>query len=131
MRAIGCCVDVSEIKRVTDLLAETQSTAKTGGWEYSFVTRELTWTDEMYRIYEADPKEFDVTWESMLGQCTPDSLQRFEEACERSGASGGQFDLELEITTLKHHRNWVRIIGHLELLDGHPFRAFGSLQNVQ
>jgi PAS domain S-box-containing protein len=131
VRAIGCCVDVSEIKRVTDLLAETQSTAKTGGWESSFVTRELTWTDEMYRIYEADPKEFDVTWESMLGQCTPDSLQRFEEACERSGASGGQFDLELEITTLKHHRNWVRIIGHLELLDGHPFRAFGSLQNVQ
>jgi len=47
------------------------------------------------------------------------------------GASGGQFDLELEITTLKHHRNWVRIIGHLELLDGHPFWAFGSLQNVQ
>ena len=56
VRAIGCCVDVSEIKRVTDLLAETQRTAKMGGWEYSYVTRELTWTDEMYRIYEAESR---------------------------------------------------------------------------
>jgi PAS domain S-box-containing protein len=131
VRAIGCCVDVSEIKRVTDLLAETQSTAKMGGWEYSFVSRELTWTDEMYRIYETSPKEFAVSWDSMLAHCTPESLQRFQEACDRSGATGGQLDLELEIITLKSHSHWVRITGHLELLDGNPFRAFGSMQNVQ
>jgi PAS domain S-box-containing protein len=131
VRAIGCCVDVSEIKRVTDLLAETQRTAKMGGWEYSYVTRELTWTDEMFRIYETNPREFDVSWDSMLAKCTPESLQRFEEVFARSEAAGGQIDLELEITTLKNHRIWVRIIGHLELLDGRPFRAFGSVQNVQ
>jgi PAS domain S-box-containing protein len=131
VRAIGCCVDVSEINRVTDLLAETQRTAKMGGWEYSYATRELTWTDEMYRIYEANPKEFAVSWHSMLAQCTPDSRRRFHEACKRSEVTGGQIDLELEITTLKEHRIWVRMIGHMEVLDGRPFRAFGSLQNVQ
>ena len=41
------------------------------------------------------------------------------------------FDLELEITTFKSRRIWARMIGHLEKLDGRPFRAFGSLQNVQ
>jgi PAS domain S-box-containing protein len=131
VRAICCCVDVSEINRVTDLLAETQRTAKMGGWEYSYVTRELTWTDEMYRIYEANPKEFAVSWHSMLAQCTPDSRRRFRKACARSEAVGGQLDLELEITTLQDERIWVRMIGHLEMLDGRPFRAFGSLQNVQ
>ncbi len=131
VRAIGCCVDVSEIKRVNDLLAETQRTANMGGWEYSYMTRELTWTDEMFRIYEANPGEFAVSWDSMLAQCTPESLQLFQDACARSEAAGGQLDLELEITTLKNRRIWVRIIGHLELLDGRPFRAFGSVQNVQ
>jgi two-component system sensor kinase FixL len=131
VRAICCCVDVSEINRVTDLLADTQRTAKMGGWEYSYVTRELTWTDEMYRIYEANPKEFAVSWHSMLAQCTPDSRRRFRQACTRSEAVGGQLDLELEITTLKDERIWVRMIGHLEMLDGRPFRAFGSMQNVQ
>lgn len=131
VRAIGCCVDVSEIKRVTDLLAETQRTAKMGGWEYSYVTRELSWTEEMYRIYEADPEEFAVSWDSMLAQCTPESLQRFHDARQKSEAAGGQLDLELEIATLKNQRIWVRMIGHLEFLDGRPFRAFGSVQNVQ
>jgi PAS domain S-box-containing protein len=131
VRAIGCCVDVSEIKRVNDLLAETQRTAKMGGWEYSYVTHELTWTDEMFRIYEANPREFSVSWDSMLAQCTPESLQRFQDACARSEAAAGQLDLELEITTFKNRHIWVRIIGHLEFLDGRPFRAFGSVQNVQ
>ena len=131
VRAICCCVDVSAINRVTDLLAETQRTAKMGGWEYSYVTRELTWTDEMYRIYEANPKEFAVSWHSMLAQCTPDSRRRFRNACKRSEAVGGQLDLELEISTLKDERIWVRMIGHLEMLDGRPFRAFGSVQNIQ
>ncbi len=52
LRAIGCCVDVTEIKRLTDLLGEAQRTAKMGGWEYSYSTLELTWTDEMFRIFE-------------------------------------------------------------------------------
>jgi two-component system, NarL family, sensor histidine kinase UhpB len=131
VRAICCCVDVSEINRVTDLLADTQRTAKMGGWEYSYATRELTWTDEMYRIFEADRKEFAVSWHSMLAQYTPESRRRFHAACRRSEAVGGQLDLELEITTLKDERIWVRMIGHTEMLDGRPFRAFGSVQNVQ
>ena len=131
VRAIGFCVDVSEIKRITDLLAETQRAAKMGGWEYSYVTRELTWTDEMYRIYEADPLEFAVSWDSMQAQCATESLQRFDSARKRAEADGAPIDLELEITTLKQQRTWVRIIGHVEMLDGRPFRAFGSLQNVQ
>jgi PAS domain S-box-containing protein len=129
VRAIGCCVDVTEIKRVTDLLTETQRAAQIGGWEYSYETRELTWTDEMYRIYETSPEEFTVTWEAMLAQCTAESLQRFHDTCERSESAG--IDLELEITTLKNQRIWVRLIGHKELLDGRAFRAYGSLQNVQ
>jgi PAS domain S-box-containing protein len=131
VRAIGCCVDVSEIKRVTDLLAETQRAAQMGGWEFSYVMRELTWTDEMYRIYDTSPVEFSVSWEAMLAQCTPESLQRFHAACSLAEATGGQIELELEITTLKNQRIWVRMIGHMELLDGRPFRAFGSLQKVQ
>jgi PAS domain S-box-containing protein len=131
VRAIGCCVDVSEIKRLTDILAETQRSAKIGGWEYSYATRELTWTDEMFHIYDTNPKDFPVSWESMQSRWVPDSAEQFREACRQTEAAGGQLDLELEITTLKNQRIWVRVIGRLELLDGRPFRAFGSVQNIQ
>ena len=131
VRGIGCSVDVSEIKRLTDLLAETQRTAQMGGWEYSYATRELTWTDEMFRIYETSAAEFDVSWDSMFGQCTPESKQRVHDGWMHAESTDGQFDLELEITTLRNQQIWIRVIGHLEKLDGRPFRAFGSVQNIQ
>jgi PAS domain S-box-containing protein len=131
VRVIGCCVDVSEIKRLTDILDETQRIAKIGGWEYSYATRELTWTGEMFRIYGTNAKEFDLTWESMLAQCVPESGEQFRAALRRAEAGEGHIDLELEIMTLKNQRIWVRVIGHLEMLGGRPFRSFGSVQNIQ
>ncbi len=131
VRAIGCCVDVSEIKRLTDLLGEAQRTAQIGGWEYSHSTLELTWTDELFRIYETTPGEFLVSWDSALAQCTPESRQHFQDAWKRAESSDGQIDLELEINTLKNRRIWVRMIGHMEKLDGRSVRAFGSVQNIQ
>jgi len=131
VKAIGSTVDISEVRRLTDLLAETQRTAHTGGWEYSYGTRELTWTAEMFRIYDTSPDSFAVSWESMLAQCMPESCQRFHDACVRAETTDGHFDLELEINTLKNRRIWVRMIGHLEMRDGRPLRAYGSMQNVQ
>ena len=131
VRVIGCCVDVSEIKRLTDLLGETQSAAKMGGWEYSYATHELTWTDEMFRIYETTPEEFTPSFASVRARFTADSQQRFDEAGAALGRSNGKYDLELEIVTLKHRRQWIRLIGHCETLDGEPFRAFGSVQDIQ
>jgi PAS domain S-box-containing protein len=131
VRAIGCCVDVSEIKRLTDILTETQRTAKIGGWEFSYHTDELTWTDEMFSIYETTPSQFEVSWESMLARCCTESGQRFLAACALTETAGGHIDVELEINTLKNQRIWVRVIGHLEMLDGRPLRSYGSVQNIQ
>ena len=131
VRAIGCCVDVSEIKRLTDILTETQRTAKIGGWEFSYQSDELTWTDEMFSIYETTPAQFDVSWESMLARFSPESAQRFLAACSVAEAAGGHIDVELEINTLKNQRIWVQVIGHLEMLDGRPLRSYGSVQNIQ
>jgi PAS domain S-box-containing protein len=131
VRAIGCCVDVSEIKRLTDILAETQRAAKIGGWEYSFATRELTWTDEMFRIYDANPLEFAVSWEAMVAQCVAESRQRLRDAFSAAQVSDDPMDLQIEIITGGGERLWVRVIGHVERLDGRPLRVFGSVQNIQ
>ena len=131
VRAIGCSVDVSEIKRLTDLLGEVQLIAKMGGWEYGYSTLELTWTDELFRIFETSPAQFPVSWESMLARCTPESRERFNIAWRRADFGDGHLDLELEILTLQNHRIWIRVIGHIEKLDKRPIRAYGSVQNIQ
>ena len=131
VRAIGCCVDVSEIKRLTDLLAEAQRTAQMGGWEYSYTTLDLAWTEEMYRIYETTPAEFIPSWDAAVAQYTPESSKRLHEAWRRAESGDGVFEMEAEITTLKGRRIWIRLIAHFEMLDGRPVRSYGSVQNIQ
>ena len=43
-----------ELRRSKNLLAETESISKVGGWEIDTNTLRITWTDEVYRIYEVD-----------------------------------------------------------------------------
>jgi len=68
----------------------------------------------------------------MLAQCTPESLQLFQDACARSEAAGRT----ARPRARNHHpqepgRIWVRIIGHLELLGRPPVPRLRSVQNVQ
>jgi PAS domain S-box-containing protein len=130
VRAIGCCVDVSEIKRLTDLLAEAQSAVQMGAWEYSYTTLDLAWTEEMYRIYETTPAEFVPSWDAAIAQYTPESGQRFHEAWRRAESGEGMFEMEAEIATFRGRRIWVRVIAHFEMLDGRPVRSYGSVQNI-
>jgi PAS domain S-box-containing protein len=113
------------------LLAETQHAAKMGGWEYSYGTRELAWTDETFRIFETTRADFPLSWEAMLSRFTPESRQGFLDACASLEQTDGALDLELEINTLRNQRLWVRVLGHVEWQDGKPLRSFGSVQNVQ
>jgi len=131
LRAIGCAVDVSEIRRLTDLLAETQRTAKMGAWEYNFATRELLWTDEMYSIFETNREEFVVTWHSIMAQCPAESRQKLSDAMARAESADGSLDIEVEIRTRKDRSLWVHVIGQIEKLDGRPVRALGSVRNIQ
>ena len=131
IRAIGCAVDISESKRLADLLEEIQRSAMMGGWEYSYSAHELEWTDEMYSIFETTRDEFRASRGAVLERCTPESRQRLMAATTDAELASGSLDLEIEIITLKHRRVWVRVIGRVEMLDGQPFRAYGSMQNVQ
>ena len=131
IRAIGCAVDVSDISRLTGLLAEALRIAKMGGWEYNYATHEFEWTEELYRIYETEPASFEVSWRAMMERCTPDAQLRLKQAIIAAEAGDGRMDLELEIITLMDRRIWVRLVGYIEKLEGRPFRAYGSLQNIQ
>ena len=131
LRAIGCCVDVSEIKRLAELMAVAQRVAKIGGWDYNYITHELQWTEETFRIYETKAQEFALNWNFMMSRYPPDSRQRLDDAIDAANLGDGRLDLELEILTPKEQRIWVHLLGCVEKLDGRRFRAYGSIQNIQ
>ena len=111
VRAIGCCVDVSEIKRLTDLLGEAQRTAKMGGWEYSYSTLELTWTDEMFRIFETAPGAI----RRVLG-CDAGAVHRRSRGSDSTRPGGARNDGRRSSTSSSRSR---RLTGAAHLGPGH------------
>src|SRR5260370_35012770 len=85
----------------------------------------------MYSIYETSREEFAVTWHSMMAQCPRESKHKLNDAIARAESTDGRLDVEVEILRLKNQRLWVHVIGQMEKQDGRPFRALGSMRNMQ
>src|SRR5205814_2561386 len=54
----------------------------TGSFSWNVVTGELSWSDEVFRIYESDPSTT-LTLERMRTQIHPDDLSSFDQTVER------------------------------------------------
>jgi PAS domain S-box-containing protein len=79
--------DVTERKRVeeelahiAELLERTEEISKTGGWEYDVATGELTWTDEVYRIYGVDRPSDSTEVTEAIAAYDPDSAPIIDAA---------------------------------------------------
>jgi PAS domain S-box-containing protein len=52
-------------------LIEAQHLAHLGNWELDLIGNSLTWSDEVYRIFEMDKEQFDITYEVFLDAVHP------------------------------------------------------------
>jgi signal transduction histidine kinase/integral membrane sensor domain MASE1 len=112
-------------------LSEAQRLAHIGSWEWDIAANELTWSDEMYRIYGLDPERFGASYEAFLAQVHPDDRETAETVVGAALADPGRFDF--------HHRI-VRTDGAVRILhargdvvvgdDGTPVQMFGTGQDV-
>lgn len=61
-------------------LKTAQALAGIGNWELDLVTNELYWSDEIFKIFEIDPKKFEPSYESFLNTIHPQDREKVNEA---------------------------------------------------
>ena len=66
------------------LLAESQKLSRTGSWYFDLITRVLTWSDEVYRIFGISHDDFKETYESFIGFVHPDDIVLVDESYNNS-----------------------------------------------
>ena len=71
------------LKRSETFLADAQRLTRTGSFRWQPSTKELTWSKELYRIYELDESAA-LSMERALSLIHPDDLQTCMEEVERS-----------------------------------------------
>jgi PAS domain S-box-containing protein len=128
--AYSVAKDITEQKKIEELLDQANRLAKIGSWELDLTTNELYWTDITREIHEEE-LGFKPTLEDGLNYYKEgESRERIQQAVEEAIEYGTPWDLELKIVTAKGNERWVRAIGEAEHLDGQCKRIYGSFQDI-
>lgn len=128
--------DISERERAQQalqqkdkLLTMVGAMAKVGGWEFDARTRKGTWTEEVARIHDMDPQQ-EIGVEPGIQFYQGESRKIIEAAVKDAIEHARPYDLELEITTAKGIRKWVRTVGQPVMHDGAVVKVWGSFQDI-
>jgi PAS domain S-box-containing protein len=68
------------LQRSEERLKRAQEIAHLGSWELDLEKNELTWSDEVYRIFGSQPQKFAATYEAFLASVHPDDRQKVDDA---------------------------------------------------
>jgi len=89
-RIIGSVIvfhDVTEKRRAEEALLasekrlrQAQKIAHLGSWELDIDNNELTWSDEVYRIFGLMPQQFGATYEAFLDSVHPEDREKVHDA---------------------------------------------------
>ena len=115
-----------QLKKVQQLLAETEIIGKVGGWEFNIDTMRLIWTDEVYNIHEVD-FNYDPNVDEGINFYTNESKPIIAQAVQRVMELGEPYDLELEIITAKGNLRKVHSIGKADFKQR---RVYGFFQDI-
>ena len=66
-RELAAQLDIERVR-----FAEAQAVASVGSWELDLRTNTLAWSEESYRIFEIDKREFGASYEAFLERVHPD-----------------------------------------------------------
>jgi PAS domain S-box-containing protein len=122
--------DITDRKRRDLLLRETESVARTGGWELDLVTNELYWTAETYRLHDTSPEAYTPMVASALQFYVEGSREQISAALARLAADGTPFDLRLEMLTVTGRRIHCRAKGQAVVENGQSVRVYGVFQDI-
>jgi two-component system, cell cycle sensor histidine kinase and response regulator CckA len=118
-----------ELRFHENLLRETGHIAKVGGWEFDVGTGAGYWTEEVAHIHELDHATQPFK-ENGLTFYQGESRSKIERALTETIERGIPYDLELELTTAKGNRRWIRTIGHPVFENEKVAKVRGSFQDI-
>ena len=99
------------VRRSEARLAEAQRVAHLGNWEFNVATGQVSWSDELYRIYGRDPAHGVPTNDEVAAMYHPDDIPRRQAEMARALAQGVPFECDRRVITPDGTVKFVHTIG--------------------
>src|SRR5580698_9818820 len=117
-----------ELLRSEAFLAEAQHLSRIGSFSWRVRTDEITWSEQLYRIFQIDPGA-QVTFELIGTRIHPEDLSVFQEHIERSRRDRSDVQLEFRLQMPDGAVKYVHVAAHFRGDHGRR-EYFGAVQDV-
>jgi len=103
LRMVGFTSDVTrrktieeELRRSAAFLAQAQQLSRTGSFSWRVATNEITWSSELYRIYEFDPGTT-ISLDLIRTRVHPEDLTLYERMVEQAQNGADDFEWQYRL----------------------------------
>ncbi|MFQ5645113.1 MAG: PAS domain S-box protein, partial [Thiogranum sp.] len=112
-------------------LTEAQQLAHIGNWELDLVKDTLEWSDEIFRIFEIDPEQFQPSYEGFLNAIHPDDRDRVNQAYTDSLENKAPYNITHRLLMKDGRIKYVHEFCSTHFDDhGQPLRSIGLVQDI-
>ena len=118
-----------ELRRSEAFLAEGQRLSRTGSFSWLVATDEITWSEQVYRIFEFDPG-VPVTLELIGTRVHPEDVPLLNDMIDRTRSEVGDFEYEHRLQMPDNSVKYLHWVAHATRdKDGH-LEYIGAVQDV-
>jgi len=112
-------------------LKEAQTLSGIGSWNWDVVSRQITWSDETYRIFGLDPQKTSLDDTKYFSMIHPADRHIFRQAVDQTLNHGKKYSVEHRIVMTDGTIRHVHGLGDVEYDDqGNPVRMFGTVRDL-
>ncbi|HEV8045534.1 MAG TPA: PAS domain S-box protein, partial [Rubrobacter sp.] len=112
-------------------LSEAQRMSNLGNWEWNVKSGEVSWSDEVYRIYGFAPWEVVPTLDKLMERVHPDDRELLRRAINGALYEGKTYDLEHRIVRPDGAERVVQCRAEVAFdEDGEPLRMVGTIHDI-
>ena len=121
----------SELRKNEEQLKEAQRMAHIGSWELDIAANTLTWSDEIYQIFEIDPVSFGASYDAFLNVIHPEDRALVDSAFKESVNNRLPYSIEHRLLFPDGRIKFVHEKGKTMYdADGLAFRSIGTVQDI-
>ncbi len=120
-----------ELKQTATHLTEAQKLAKLGSWDYDLADNKLTWSEQLYSVFDTDKQTFTETHGSFLQLIDEADREYAQKTSKHTQDTGDAFIIEYGITTHKGEKRVIQEHGYgVKDATGKVIRLFGTAQDI-
>ncbi len=122
---------LEELQRREEALASASRIARLGGWSWEVLADRVTWTPELFAIFDVDPATFGGTWDAAFRHFHPDDRAGAQAVILNAMRHHDEFSWEARFVTSGGSVRWIRSYGQFERdVAGVVVRASGACQDI-